>query len=143
MRFNLTLGRELPVERIREAIRIAQLEDVIATLEEGLETVVGRDGVRLSGGQRQRVAIARMILLDPEVVIFDESTSALDVHTEMQLFGALEEYLAPKTVITITHRLSTIEKAERIFVLEDGHLVDEGSPEELMTREEGYFARMI
>jgi ATP-binding cassette subfamily C protein len=119
------------------------LEDVIATLENGLETVVGRDGVRLSGGQRQRVAIARMILLDPEVVIFDESTSALDVHTEMRLFGALEAYLAPKTVITIAHRLSTIEKAERIFVLEDGHLVDEGSPVELMAKEEGYFARMI
>ena len=143
MWFNLTLGREIPEERVKEAIRIAQLEDVIATLEAGLETVVGRDGVRLSGGQRQRVAIARMILLDPEVVIFDESTSALDVHTEYRLFDALEAYLRPKTVITIAHRLSTIEKAERIFVLEDGHLVDQGSPEELMARDEGYFARMI
>ena len=143
MRFNLTLGRKVPEPELRRAIRIAQLEDVVATLEEGLETVVGRDGVRLSGGQRQRVAIARMILLDPELVIFDESTSALDVHTEARLFGALEEYLRPKTVITIAHRLSTIEKAEKIFVLEDGHLVDQGSPEELMAREEGYFARMI
>jgi ATP-binding cassette subfamily C protein len=143
MRFNLTLGREIPEERLREAIRIAQLQEVVATLERGLDTVVGRDGVRLSGGQRQRVAIARMILLDPEVVIFDESTSALDVHTEVRLFDALREYLAPKTVITIAHRLSTIEEAERIFVLEDGHLVDQGSPEELMAKEEGYFARMI
>jgi ATP-binding cassette subfamily C protein len=143
MRFNLTLGRKVPEAELRRAIRIAQLEDVVATLEEGLDTIVGRDGVRLSGGQRQRVAIARMILLDPELVIFDESTSALDVHTEARLFGALEEYLRPKTVITIAHRLSTIEKAERIFVLEDGHLVDQGSPEELMAREEGYFARMI
>jgi len=143
MLFNLTLGRDLPEEKVREAMRIAQLEDVLATLEKGLETVVGRDGVRLSGGQRQRVAIARMILLDPEVVIFDESTSALDVHTEVRLFEALEAYLKPKTVITIAHRLSTIEKAERIFVLEDGRLVDQGSPEELMRRDEGYFARMI
>jgi len=143
MRFNLTLGRDLPRERVKEAIRIAQLEDVIATMEKGLETVVGRDGVRLSGGQRQRVAIARMILLDPEVVIFDESTSALDVHTEVRLFEALEAYLRPKTVITIAHRLSTIEKAERIFVLEDGRLADQGTPEELMARDEGYFARMI
>jgi len=143
MRFNLTLGRKVEENRLREAIAIAQLEEVIAALEEGLETVVGRDGVRLSGGQRQRVAIARMILLDPKVVIFDESTSALDVHTEARLFAALEKYLRPRTVITIAHRLSTIEKAERIFVLEEGKLVDEGTPEELMAKEEGYFARMI
>ena len=143
MRFNLTLGREYPPERIETAIRIAQLEDVIATLEQGLDTQVGRDGVRLSGGQRQRVAIARMILLDPEVVIFDESTSALDVHTEAKLFAELEEYLRPKTVVTIAHRLSTIEKAEYVFVLEDGRLADQGTPAELMAREEGYFARMI
>ena len=143
MLFNLTLGREYTDEEIREAIRIAQLEDVVATLEKGLETPVGRDGVRLSGGQRQRVAIARMILLDPEVVIFDESTSALDVHTEARLFGELQEYLRPKTVITIAHRLSTIEKAEYVYVLEDGRLADQGTPEELMAKEEGYFARMI
>ncbi|WP_042203819.1 ABC transporter ATP-binding protein [Nitratifractor salsuginis] len=143
MRFNLTLGRDVPEEKIAEAIRIAQLEDLIETLEAGLDTMVGRDGVRLSGGQRQRVAIARMILLDPEVVIFDESTSALDVHTEAKLFEALQAYLAPKTVITIAHRLSTIEKAEYVFVLEDGHLADQGRPEELMAKEEGYFARMI
>ncbi|WP_457607801.1 ABC transporter ATP-binding protein [Nitratifractor sp.] len=143
MLFNLTLGREYPPERIAEALRIAQLEEVVATLEEGLRTRVGRDGVRLSGGQRQRVAIARMILLDPEVVIFDESTSALDVHTEAKLFGELQEYLRPKTMITIAHRLSTIEKADYIFVLEDGRLVDRGSPEELMAKDEGYVARMI
>ncbi len=143
MLFNLTLGNEYPAERIEEAIRIAQLEDVVATLEEGLQTQVGRDGVRLSGGQRQRVAIARMILLDPEVVIFDESTSALDVHTEARLFGELQEYLRPKTVITIAHRLSTIEKSEYIYVLEDGRVADRGTPRELMAKEEGYFARMI
>ena len=143
MLFNLTLGRRVDETRLAEAIRIAQLEDVVATLEHGLQTPVGRDGVRLSGGQRQRVAIARMILLDPEVVIFDESTSALDVHTEAKLFSELQEYLRSKTVITIAHRLSTIEKAEYVFVLEDGRLVDRGTPEELMAKEEGYFARMI
>ncbi len=143
MRFNLTLGREYPAKKISEAIRIAQLEDLIESLEEGLDTMVGRDGVRLSGGQRQRVAIARMILLDPKVVIFDESTSALDVHTEAKLFEALQLYLAPKTVITIAHRLSTIEKAEYVYVLEDGRLADWGKPEELMAKEEGYFARMV
>ncbi len=143
MRFNLTLGDSYSDEVVARAIAIAQLDAVIAQLPEGLETSVGKDGVKLSGGQRQRVAIARMILLDPDVVIFDESTSALDVHTEAQLFADLHAYLAPKTVLTIAHRLSTIEQAEYIYVLEAGVLVDAGRPEDLMAKEEGYFARMI
>ncbi len=141
--FNLTLGRQYSKSDIQRAISIAQLDEVISTLDKGVDTIVGRDGVRLSGGQRQRVAIARMILQDPQVVIFDESTSALDVHTEAKLFDELEEYLAPKTVITIAHRLSTIEKAEYVFVVEEGRLVDQGTPNELMKKESGYFAQMI
>ncbi len=141
--FNLTLGREYPAKEIKRAINTAQLDKIIDNLEDGLYTVVGRDGVRLSGGQRQRVAIARMILLNPKVIIFDESTSALDVHTEAKLFNDLESYLESKTVITIAHRLSTIEKAEYVFVLEDGRLTDQGTPDELMKKEAGYFAQMI
>ena len=141
--FNLTLGRDIDIDRVQEAIDIAQLRGVVESMEEGLMTQVGRDGVRLSGGQRQRVAIARMILLNPKLVILDESTSALDIHTETKLFKALEEYLRDKTVITIAHRLSTIERADRIFVLEDGVIVDEGTHEELKSKEEGYFSEMI
>jgi ATP-binding cassette subfamily C protein len=143
MRFNLTLGNRYSEAEIAEAIRIAQLEDVIARLEHGLDTIVGKDGIKLSGGQRQRVAIARMVLADPKVVIFDESTSALDVHTEAKLFGALHDFLAPKTVITIAHRLSTIKSAESIYVLEDGHIVDSGTPEELLAKDKSYFSQMI
>jgi ATP-binding cassette subfamily C protein len=143
MYFNLTLGRAHRSEAIEEAVRIAQLEELINGLEHGLDTRVGRDGARLSGGQRQRVAIARMILMDPKVVILDESTSALDVHTEIRLFAALQDYLRPKTVITIAHRLSTIEQAEWIYVLENGRVTDEGTPKELMARDEGYFAQMV
>jgi ATP-binding cassette subfamily C protein len=142
MRFNLTLGDDYSDEVVARAVRVAQLDEVITRLPEGLDTLVGKDGVRLSGGQRQRVAIARMILLDPAVVIFDESTSALDVHTEAKLFADLHAYLAPKTVITIAHRLSTIEQAEYIYVLEEGRLVDEGTPETLMAKDESYFANM-
>jgi len=141
--FNLTLGRDIDMDKVQKAIDIAQLRSVVESMEEGLMTQVGRDGVRLSGGQRQRVAIARMILLNPKLVILDESTSALDIHTETKLFKALEEYLRDKTVITIAHRLSTIERADRIFVLEDGKIVDEGTHEELKSKEEGYFAGMI
>ncbi len=120
MLFNLTLGKAYSADAVQKALEIAQLTDVIERLDLGLDTLVGKDGIKLSGGQRQRVAIARMILADPKVVIFDESTSALDVHTEMKLFDALHDFLSQKTVITIAHRLSTIKSAEYIYVLEDG-----------------------
>ncbi len=143
MRFNLTLGKNFSEDEIERALEIAQLKEVVQNLSDGLNTVVGRDGVKLSGGQRQRVAIARMVLEDPKVVIFDESTSALDIHTETELFKQLHSFLEDKTVITIAHRLSTIEKAEYIFVLEDGKLVDSGEPQELMAKSGGYFASMV
>ncbi len=143
MRFNLTLGNVHSDEVIDRAVRIAQLGEVIDRLPEGIDTIVGKDGVRLSGGQRQRVAIARMVLQDPSVVIFDESTSALDVHTEARLFADLHAYLGDKTVLTIAHRLSTIERADFIYVLEEGTIADAGTPEALMTRGENYFAEMV
>ncbi len=143
IRFNLTLGKEVDESEIKKAIKIAQLQEVIDNLPNGLDTIIGKDGVKLSGGQRQRVAIARMIIANPKVVIFDESTSALDVHTELHLFKELYEFLKDKTVITIAHRLSTIEKAEYIYVLEDGVLVESGTPEELMNKDASYFATMI
>ena len=143
MLFNLTLGKECSLEKVQEALHIAQLDDVIARLDLGLDTLVGKDGIKLSGGQRQRVAIARMIISDPKVVIFDESTSALDVHTEVKLFEALYDFLSKKTVITIAHRLSTIKSAEFIYVLEDGHVVDSGTPKALLAKDESYFSSMI
>ncbi len=143
MRFNLTLGKSYSDDEVERALHIAQLDSVISNLEDGLDTVVGKEGVKLSGGQRQRVAIARMVLEDPQVVIFDESTSALDIHTEANLFRDLKEFLNRKTVITIAHRLSTIEQAEVIFVLEDGKLADSGSPKELLAKDSGYFAKML
>ncbi len=143
MRFNLTLGREYSDTAIKNALHIAQLDSVLAGFENGLDTLVGKDGIKLSGGQRQRVAIARMVLSNPKVVIFDESTSALDVHTELRLFDALQDFLREKTVITIAHRLSTIQSAEYIYVLEDGQVVDSGTPKELLSKDESYFSSMI
>lgn len=132
---NLTFGDSVEKEKLDFAIEIAQLREFIDSLEEGLETRIGRDGIKLSGGQRQRLSIARMVIQNPNVVVLDESTSALDVHTESRLFEALEEYLKDKTTIIIAHRLSTIRKADFIYVLEDGEIVEEGNSKDLMEQE--------
>lgn len=131
LRFNLTMGDDLSEDVIWEALHIAQLSTFVQELPNGLETQVGKFGIRLSGGQRQRLSIARMVLANPQVVIFDESTSALDVHTESALFEALQEFLREKTVIIIAHRLSTIKKADYIYVIENGIILEEGTYHEL------------
>ena len=138
LRFNLTMGDEISDEAIYKALSIAQLFDFVTSLPEGLETQVGKFGIRLSGGQRQRLSIARMVLADPKVVIFDESTSALDVHTESALFAALEIFLSDKTVIIIAHRLSTVTRADYIYVLENGIILEEGTREDLEAKDGSY-----
>ena len=98
--------------RVREVLRIAQMEEFIDTLPQGLDTVIGDNGMRLSGGQRQRLGIARALYRDPEVIIFDEATSALDTETEEALINAVETLHGSKTLIMIAHRLSTVEKCD-------------------------------
>ncbi len=132
IRFNLTFGKDVPDETIAEALEIAQLDGFIASLEEGLETRVGKNGIKLSGGQRQRISIARMLIADPNIVIFDESTSALDTKTEERLFEALERFLQNRTTILIAHRLSTIRNADYIYLIDEGRIVQEGTLEALL-----------
>ncbi len=143
LRFNITMGnKNISDEQIHKALKIAQLDDVVAKLEEGLDTKVGRSGVRLSGGQRQRLSIARMIIANPCVVIFDESTSALDVNTEAKLFKALIPILKDKTIITIAHRLSTVKNADTIYVLDEGKIVERGNHTQLEEKE-GHYQEFI
>jgi len=143
LRFNITMGAlNIGDEEIKQALKIAQLEDMLNNMPEGLDTLVGKMGVRLSGGQRQRLSIARMIIANPSVIIFDESTSALDVQTETKLFEALEEFLKEKTVITIAHRLSTVKNASKIYVLNEGKLVQSGTSVEL-EKIEGHYLEFI
>ena len=134
VRANLTLGREADDAMLWLALEIAQLKDVIGELPHGLDTVVGRQGVRLSGGQRQRLAIARMIVADPEIVILDEATSALDTETERRLHQALGTFLVGRTTLIIAHRLSAVKQADRILVFENGRVVEEGGHDELIDR---------
>ena len=132
IRMNLSLGRDLPEADLWRALEVAQMRDVVEALEQGLETLVGRGGVRLSGGQRQRLAVARMVLTDPKVVILDEATSALDGETEGRLHLALAEFLIGRTTLIIAHRLSAVRQADRVFVLEDGRVAEEGRHDELI-----------
>ncbi|MBI5938626.1 MAG: ABC transporter ATP-binding protein [Betaproteobacteria bacterium] len=134
VRANLSMGRERGDAELWQALEIAQLKDVVAELPKGLDTVVGRQGVRLSGGQRQRLAIARMVLAAPQVVILDEATSALDAETERHLHQALAGFLAGRTTLIIAHRLSAVRQADRILVFENGRVEEEGSHDKLMER---------
>lgn len=142
LRHNLTFGREVEDARLWEALRIAQLERVVRRLSDGLDSRIGKEGIRLSGGERQRLAIARMLVHEPNIVILDESTSALDVQTEANLFEALRTHLKGKTMIVIAHRLSTVRHADWVYALEGGRVVQSGSPEAL-EREEGYFRDFV
>jgi len=117
LRFNLTLGKTYEDKRIYEVLKIAQLYAFVDGLDEKLDTIVGKNGTKLSGGQKQRLSIARVLLDDPKVIIFDESTSSLDNETEDKLLEALESHIADKTIITIAHRRNSIEKAERVIDL--------------------------
>ncbi len=134
IRMNLTLAKEKGDEEIYEALKAAQLDSFIRNLEDGLETPIGKNGIRLSGGQRQRLAIARLILSDPKIVIFDEATSALDNATEFHLYETLASFLEEKTTIIIAHRTTTIKQADYIYLIEEGRVQAEGSYEELQER---------
>ncbi|MGB5640001.1 MAG: ABC transporter ATP-binding protein [Sedimenticolaceae bacterium] len=141
VRNNLTLGRPCADEQLWHALDVAQLSEVVHELPGGLETLVGRNGIRLSGGQRQRLAVARMVLTDPKVVILDEATSALDTTTEQRLHLAMREFLRGRTTLIIAHRLSAVRQADRALVFEDGTIVEDGSHEDLM-RNDGLYASL-
>jgi ABC-type multidrug transport system fused ATPase/permease subunit len=135
LRHNLSLGVDYTDTQLWQALQVAQLNDVMAQLSDGLDTQLGRQGIRLSGGQRQRVAIARMVLTDPKFVILDEATSALDTATESALHSALNSFLAGRTTLIVAHRLSAVKQADIIYVLEDGQISQSGRHSELVEKD--------
>lgn len=141
VRANITLDRDIPDQYLWKALEIAQLRETVEDFKQGLDTLIGRQGIRLSGGQRQRLAVARMILANPKVVILDEATSALDTETERKLYRALGQFLDTRTIIIIAHRLSAVKQADRVYVFDGGRIIEEGSHQELI-HNKGLYARL-
>nr|VFK11165.1 MAG: ATP-binding cassette, subfamily C [Candidatus Kentron sp. LPFa]VFK27548.1 MAG: ATP-binding cassette, subfamily C [Candidatus Kentron sp. LPFa] len=132
VRNNLSLGKTQPDATLWRALEIAQLKADVEAMNDGLDNLVGHQGVRLSGGQRQRLAVARMILADPKVVIMDEATSALDTETESRLHQAMGAFLRKRTTLIVAHRLSAVKQADRVYVFDAGRIVEEGRHTELL-----------
>ena len=140
---NIRLGRkDATDEEVMAAARAAQCDDFVQRLPEGYLTVVGENGSTLSGGERQRISIARALLKNAPIVLLDEATASLDVENETSLQTALSALLKDKTVLVIAHRMRTVMGADHVVVLADGHVVEEGTPEQLMERD-GMFRRMV
>ena len=140
---NIRLGRYgASDEEVLAAARAANCEEFVKELPHGYDTQIGENGTRLSGGERQRISIARALLKDAPIVLLDEATASLDVENETKVQQALSRLLSGKTVLVIAHRMRTIEAADKIVVLKDGRVAEEGSPEDLMARN-GLFCRMV
>ena len=140
---NIRLGRHGATdEEVRAVAKAANCEEFIQRLPEGYDTPIGENGARLSGGERQRISIARALLKDAPIILLDEATASLDVENETKVQEALSRLLAGKTVLVIAHRMRTVEAADKIVVLAEGRVAEEGSPAELMARG-GLFCRMV
>ena len=140
---NIRLGKHGATdEEVRAAARAANCDEFVEKLPQGYNTPIGENGAKLSGGERQRISIARARLKDAPIVLLDEATASLDVENETKVQGALSRLLAGKTVLVIAHRMRTVEAADKIVVLADGKVAEQGSPDELFARENSMFRRM-
>ncbi|WP_310829520.1 ABC transporter ATP-binding protein [Paenibacillus pedocola] len=140
IRSNITFGlTDVPDSKLEEVIRLANLQDVISQMPQGIDTLIGEHGGKLSGGQRQRIAIARAMIRDPEIILLDEATSALDNISEFIVQKAMRELMRGRTTFIVAHRLSTIRDADRIVVMKDGQVAEAGTFEELMSRKGAFY----
>lgn len=140
---NIAFGRQgYSSQSIKEAAKIANAHGFISELPQGYDTVVGEMGMKLSGGQQQRIAIARSVLSKPDILIFDEATSSLDTHSEKLVQEAIDNVSKDCTVIIIAHRISTVRNADKIIVLEEGRVIEEGDHQELLQRQ-GYYSHLV
>ncbi len=136
---NLLLAKkDASLEEIREACKMACIDDYIMSLDDGYDTLVGENGVILSGGQKQRLAIARALLMKTEIILFDEATSALDNETQEEIQRAISNLQGEYTILIVAHRLSTVVDSDKIFVVDDGKIVDSGTHKELLKKSTFY-----
>jgi ATP-binding cassette subfamily B protein len=145
IRENILYGVEhldITEDELNAVIEMARLEKVISQLPDGLETLIGEHGDMLSGGQRQRIAIARAMIRNPKVIIFDEATSALDIESERHIQESVDTMIKGRTTFIVAHRLSTIQKANRIVVMSRGKIAEIGTPQQLM-EQNGIYAKMV
>lgn len=141
---NIRLGRrDATDEEVLAAARAANCDEFVRRLPQGYDTIIGENGSKLSGGERQRISIARALLKDAPIVLLDEATASLDVENETKVQAALSRLLVGKTVLVIAHRMRTIEAADKIVVLKDGTVAEQGTPRDLMQSEGGLFRRMV
>ena len=143
IRNNIAFGKVKSIDdaEIWAALKQAQLDEFVKSLDEGLDTMIGEAGVRLSGGQRQRIGIARALYRRPEVLVLDEATSALDTETEAAVMEAIDSLQGKMTMLIIAHRLSTIRNASLILVMKDGKIIEQGTHEELL-KEGGFYSHL-
>ena len=130
------------MDEIIDAAKKAHAHEFILNLPDGYETRIGKDGTDLSGGEKQRISIARAILMNPAILIFDEATSSLDTNTEQKIQEAMDLLVKNRTTIAIAHRFSTLKNADRLVVVENGKIVETGTHEELFEKENGIYSKM-
>lgn len=141
---NIRLGRrDATDEEVLAAAKAANCDEFALRLPQGYETPIGENGTKLSGGERQRISIARALLKNAPIVLLDEATASLDVENETQVQQALSRLLVGKTVMVIAHRMRTVMNADKIVVLKEGSVVEQGAPQELMQQENGLFKKMV
>lgn len=140
---NIRLGKKGATdEEVLRAAKLANCDEFAEKLPNGYQTMIGENGSALSGGERQRISIARAFLKDAPIILLDEATASLDVENETLIQTALSRLIADKTVLMIAHRMRTVANADKVLVLKDGNIVESGTPEELMQKENGLFRHM-
>jgi subfamily B ATP-binding cassette protein MsbA len=143
VRNNIAYGQqEVEFDKIVAAAKVANAHDFILALPEGYDTFIGDRGVKVSGGERQRISLARAILKNPPILILDEATSALDTESEILVQQAIERLMVGRTSIIIAHRLSTVQRADRIIVLENGHIVEVGKHISLLSKSNSLYKKL-